>query len=90
MQTYDLIVIGSGPSGQRAAIQAAKHGKKVALIETRDPSLNCFTALTFERAQREAAAIDACRARGDRLPPLAGVPYAVKNLFDVQGLATRA
>ena len=34
MQSYDLIVIGSGPAGQRAAIQAAKLGKRVALIET--------------------------------------------------------
>ncbi|MFM8547864.1 MAG: FAD-dependent oxidoreductase, partial [Betaproteobacteria bacterium] len=30
---YDLIVIGSGPSGQRAAIQAAKIGKRAAVIE---------------------------------------------------------
>lgn len=33
MKRYDLIVIGSGPAGQRAAIQAAKLGKKVAIIE---------------------------------------------------------
>jgi len=33
MQTYDLIVIGSGPGGQRAAIQGAKAGKRVAVIE---------------------------------------------------------
>src|SRR6202521_2809950 len=33
MQAYDLIVIGSGPGGQRAAIQAAKSGKRVAIIE---------------------------------------------------------
>ena len=31
--TYDLLVIGSGPGGQRAAIQAAKLGKKVAVVE---------------------------------------------------------
>jgi NAD(P) transhydrogenase len=36
MQSYDLIVIGSGPAGQRAAIQASKAGKKVALIEKRE------------------------------------------------------
>ena len=35
MQNFDLIVIGSGPSGQRAAIQAAKLGKRVAVIERR-------------------------------------------------------
>src|SRR5713101_5278811 len=33
MEKYDLIVIGSGPGGQRAAIQAAKFGKRAALIE---------------------------------------------------------
>jgi NAD(P) transhydrogenase len=33
MQPYDLIVIGSGPGGQRAAIQAAKAGKRVAMVE---------------------------------------------------------
>ena len=35
MQPYDLIVIGSGPGGQRAAIQAAKAGKRVAIVEKR-------------------------------------------------------
>ncbi len=33
MQTFDMIVLGSGPAGQRAAIQAAKFGKRVALVE---------------------------------------------------------
>ncbi len=33
MREYDLIVVGSGPAGQRAAIQAAKLGKRVAIVE---------------------------------------------------------
>src|ERR1700758_1213918 len=33
MQPYELVVIGAGPGGQRAAIQAAKAGKRVAIIE---------------------------------------------------------
>ncbi|MDF1624032.1 MAG: FAD-dependent oxidoreductase, partial [Pseudohongiella nitratireducens] len=33
---YDLIVIGSGPAGESAAINAAKHGKRVALISDRE------------------------------------------------------
>ena len=36
MRTYDLIVIGSGPAGQRAAIQGAKCGRRVVLVEQRD------------------------------------------------------
>ena len=33
---YDLIVLGSGPAGQRAAIYGAKMGKKVAVVEMRE------------------------------------------------------
>src|SRR6218665_159492 len=36
MEHYDLCVIGSGPAGQRAAVQAAKLGKRVAIIERRE------------------------------------------------------
>ena len=33
---YDMLVIGSGPGGQRAAIQASKLGKRVAVVEKSD------------------------------------------------------
>jgi AtzE family amidohydrolase len=59
-------------------------------ILQRDPWLNCFTGLCFERARTEAAAVDDLRRQGKPLPPLAGVPYAVKNLFDVKGEVTLA
>jgi 1-carboxybiuret hydrolase len=62
----------------------------LAAIRMHDPVLNAFTAVTAERAQATAAALDARRARGDALGPLAGVPFAVKNLFDVAGLLTLA
>src|SRR5262245_29602620 len=62
----------------------------LAAISARNPALNAFTAVTQERAQATAAALDARRARGDALGPLAGVPFAVKNLFDVAGLPTLA
>jgi 1-carboxybiuret hydrolase len=74
--------------GERSAVSVLTETQ--ALIEARDPGLNCFTARTFERAQREAKAIDGLRARGQPLPPLAGVPYAVKNLFDIEGMVTLA
>lgn len=74
--------------GVRSAASVLAETKE--LIRTRNPDLNCFTATTFERAEREAAAIDALLAQGKPLPPLAGVPYAVKNLFDIEGVVTLA
>jgi AtzE family amidohydrolase len=62
----------------------------LARIRERDPLLNSFTAVTERRALARAQALDEARARGERLPPLAGVPFAVKNLFDVAGLPTLA
>src|SRR5215467_12441456 len=62
----------------------------LAAIRMHDPVLNAFTAVTDHRAQAAAAALDARHARGDKLGPLAGVPFAVKNLFDVAGLPTLA
>jgi AtzE family amidohydrolase len=62
----------------------------LARIRERDPLLNSFTAVTEHRAIARARVLDDARARGERLPPLAGVPFAVKNLFDVAGLPTLA
>jgi 1-carboxybiuret hydrolase len=59
-------------------------------IRARDPVLNCFTAVTAERAIARARAIDEARAGGTLLGRLAGVPFGVKSLFDVEGLATLA
>src|SRR5262249_32746294 len=59
-------------------------------IRQRNPALNAFTAVTEERALKTAAALDAARQQGRPLGPLAGVPFAVKNLFDVTGLPTLA
>jgi 1-carboxybiuret hydrolase len=62
----------------------------LARIARYNPVLNCFTDVTAERARAKARAVDAAIAAGQKPGPLAGVPFAVKNLFDVQGLATRA
>ncbi|SEO16173.1 AtzE family amidohydrolase [Bradyrhizobium sp. OK095] len=67
------------------AIEAA-----LARIKLHDGILNSFTDVTADRARAKARAIDADVAAGKEVGPLAGVPFAVKNLFDVTGLATRA
>jgi AtzE family amidohydrolase len=62
----------------------------LARIAKHDSILNSFTDVTADRARARAKAIDAAIAAGQNVGPLAGVPFAVKNLFDVQGLSTRA
>ncbi len=59
-------------------------------IEKHNPVLNAFTDVVAERAKTRAKHIDAMIARGENPGALAGVPFAVKNLFDVKGLPTRA
>jgi AtzE family amidohydrolase len=59
-------------------------------ISELNPKLGAFTDVTAERALARADALDAARARGEALGPLAGAPFAVKNLFDIAGLPTRA
>ena len=59
----------------------------LARIAKHDPVLNAFTDVTADRARAKARAIDAAIAAGKQAGPLAGVPFAVKNLFDVAGAA---
>lgn len=59
-------------------------------IQARDPDLNCFTTRLFERALADAIVLDRQLATGSEGGPLAGVPFAVKNLFAIAGLTTLA
>src|SRR5712691_11825715 len=75
--------VKSGEASALAVIEAA-----LTRIERLNPKVNAFTAVVAERARAKAKAIDARRAGG--AAPLAGVLFAVKNLFDVKGLVTVA
>jgi len=77
--------VASGKMTALAAVEAA-----LARIAKHDSVLNSFTDVTADRARAKARAVDAAMAAGQKVGPLAGVPFAVKNLFDVKGLATRA
>jgi len=59
-------------------------------IAAHDPRLNAFTAVFAERARATARRVDEAIAAGRDPGPLAGVPFAAKNLFDVRGIVTRA
>jgi AtzE family amidohydrolase len=76
-------------SGAVSAVAVAQ--QVLADVAARDGTFNCFTEVTRERALAEAKAVDeAVKAGKGSTLPLAGVPYAVKNLFDLQGVTTLA
>jgi len=59
-----------------------------ARIERRNPELNAFLALCPERAYAQADRVDAAVAKGQPLPPLAGVPVATKDVISTRGVRT--
>lgn len=63
---------------------------RLAKIEQHNPRYNCFTEILADRARREADAIDALVAAGCDPGPLAGVPFGVKDNYDVAGRVTTA
>ena len=75
--------VRAGTLSARTAVQAS-----LATIAATDGRVNAFTAVLAERALQRADAVDASPRRARMR--LAGVPFAVKNLFDVAGIATLA
>src|SRR6266849_5758721 len=59
-----------------------------ARIETKNPELNAYLTLSRERARRQTDRIDALVAEGKPLPPLAGVPVAIKDVISTRGIKT--
>ena len=59
-------------------------------IESFDPGVNAFTDVLAARALDRADALDTALMDGATAGPLAGIPFAVKNLIDIAGLPTRA
>ncbi len=76
----------------RSALQAKKISSKeltkdfYAQIERRNPALNAFLALSPDRAYAQADRVDVSLARGEALPPLAGVPIAIKDVISTKGV----
>jgi NAD(P) transhydrogenase len=87
MQSYDLIVIGSGPAGQRAAIQAAKCGKRVALVEKREVIGGvCINTGTIpSKTMREAV----IHLSGFNYQAIYGMNYRVKDKISMSDLLFR-
>jgi AtzE family amidohydrolase len=86
-------------AGACAIADAVRQGRlsAMAVIESRleriealNPRLNCFISVLADRARREAAAVDSMVAQGRDPGPLAGVPFGVKDNYDVAGQVTTA
>src|SRR5262245_7909032 len=87
MARYDLVVLGTGPAGQKAAISAAKLGKRVAVVERNlDVGGGCLHFGTIpSKTLREAVAY----LSGIRQRQLYGAAYRVKERITIQDLAFR-
>ncbi len=87
MTTYDLFVIGSGPAGQRAAIQGAKSGKRVALVEKREVLGGaCINSGTIpSKTMREAV----LHLSGYQYQNIYGINYRVKEKISMADLMFR-
>jgi NAD(P) transhydrogenase len=87
MEEYDLIVIGSGPAGQRAAIQGSKLGKRVALIEKKEVVGGaCVNTGTIpSKTMREAV----MHLSGYRYQGIYGMNYRVKDKITMADLSFR-
>jgi aspartyl-tRNA(Asn)/glutamyl-tRNA(Gln) amidotransferase subunit A len=80
------------------SVRAALNAKKISArelatefygrIERRNPELNAYLTLSPERAYAQADRIDLSVARGENLPPLAGVPMAIKDVISTRGVRT--
>ena len=88
MESFDLVVIGSGPAGQRAAVQAAKLGKKVAIIERRHEMGGvCINTGTIPSKTMREAVLD---LSGQRQRKLYGEDFAPQRRPTAQDLLARA
>lgn len=88
MAHYDMLVIGTGPAGQKAAIQAAKLGKRVGIVERKEVvgGVSTNTGTIPSKSLREAVLyLSGFQQRG-----LYGASYRVKREITMEDLAFRA
>ncbi len=87
MRNYDIIIIGSGPAGQRAAIQAAKSGKRVVVVEQREiVGGACINTGTIpSKTMREAV----MHFSGFQFQGIYGINYHVKENITMADLGFR-
>lgn len=85
----DATSIAESVRGQEVSAQAVT-AAALSRIAAHNQALNCFTTVLADAAMAQAAAVDQALAAGADPGPLAGVPFAVKDLFDIAGVTTLA
>ncbi len=86
-QTLEDLRAGIVAGSTKAADLASSYYER---IEKKNPRLNVYLSLTKERALEQAARIDALAAKGDPLPPLAGIPIGIKDVLVMKGAPATA
>jgi aspartyl-tRNA(Asn)/glutamyl-tRNA(Gln) amidotransferase subunit A len=88
----NLLTIDAARSAvqERKTSAAALAESFYAKIENDDPKIGAFLTLSKERAMAKAAEMDALAAKGEKLPPLGGVPVGIKDVMVTRGIRTTA
>ncbi|PPI88419.1 Asp-tRNA(Asn)/Glu-tRNA(Gln) amidotransferase GatCAB subunit A [Candidatus Pantoea edessiphila] len=89
MKLSNVSILTLNKAIQKGDISANEIANKtIEMIEKNNPKLNAWTEITKKRILKEADIVDKKRLKGEQLTLLSGIPYAVKNLFDVCGYTT--
>ena len=79
-------IVGAIAAGNFSSLEVVEHF--TARLHAVNGRLNAVTVDLSESARKAAADIDKARARGEKLPPLAGLPVTIKECFDLAGTAS--
>ena len=91
MELKSLTIDAARSAVQERKIKATELAEKFyAKIESDDPKIGAYLALCKDRALAKAAEMDALAAKGEKLPPLGGVPVGIKDVLVTKGVRTTA
>src|SRR5579859_6992493 len=86
-KTFAELRAGVESGSIKAADLAGSYYERIAAV---NPHLNVYLSLSKERAMEQAARMDALAAKGDPLPPLAGMPVGIKDVLAMRGAPATA